>query len=83
MTVLVVVLASDRERVAEALRGAVGLCLRGDEVKVAIRSCPAGDARIDRAIATLRELGFSVTAPASDDHLAGAIRAADKTEVWT
>ncbi|MSP16114.1 MAG: hypothetical protein EXR73_05785 [Myxococcales bacterium] len=76
--ITVVLRTAARERVAEALRAAVGLTLRGAEVSV-VRCfvVDARDARTARALATLVALGHEVDAPA------WAIGAADVVEVWT
>jgi hypothetical protein len=83
MTLLVVIVSDAVDRVAEALRAAIGMCLRGDQVQVLLRRTPPPDPRIERALATLRELGFVVRCPASDQTVGEAIRTADKVEVWT
>jgi hypothetical protein len=57
--------------------------LRGDEVRVLLRHQPPPDPRIARAVATLRELGFDVRCPSDAAAIDGAVRAADKIEVWT
>jgi hypothetical protein len=69
---------SDADRVAEALRGAVGLSLRGDSVSVVLLAAvDLGEERARRAVATLRGLGHWIDAPV------GALRDADAVEVWT
>lgn len=75
--VAIVVRAGDAARVREALRAAVGLSLRGDRVMVVCAALPAGDAAVDRAVATLRQLGHEVGADMA------AVRSADAVEVWT
>jgi hypothetical protein len=76
VTVGVVVRTRDPARVAEALRAAVGLTLRGARVRVAVAAPPA-DPASRRALATLRELGHDADAR-EDEALA-----ADVVEVWT
>jgi hypothetical protein len=71
VTVGVVIRTADPARVAEALRAAVGLTLRGARVLVA-GAVPEG-----RAAATLREMGHAVGVP--EEHAL----AADAVEVWT
>lgn len=84
----VIVAATEPARVAEALRAAVGLCLRGGGVKVlcgpAARAVIEAGARADvtRAVATLRELGHDVGA-ATPATVARAVSAADVIEHWT
>jgi hypothetical protein len=76
---LVVCLAtSAADRVAEALRAAVGLSLRGDSVSVVLLA-PANleEPRAKKAVSTLRGLGHWVDAPVA------AIRDADQVEVWS
>ena len=79
--IVVVVRAGDEPRVAEALRAAVGLTLRGARVAV-YREAPAqavASPRIARAVDTLRLLGHSVV----DGAAGAALRGADAVEVWT
>jgi hypothetical protein len=73
------------ERVAEALRNAVGLTLRGDRVTVLLaRGAPApGHPRLVRAVNTLRALGHCCETAGSEVEVAAALRAADCVEVWT
>jgi hypothetical protein len=90
--IAVIVRAADPDRVAEALRAAVGLGLRGDRVHVVLA---AGAGAVDehaqaaRAMATLRMLGHDLVlvsqndAENADDAEAAAVRAADAVEVWT
>ena len=73
----IVVRSGELARVREALRAAVGLSLRGDRVVVVCAALPAGDAAIDRAVATLRQLGHEVGGDMA------AVRSADAVEVWT
>jgi hypothetical protein len=79
--VAVIVRSSDEARIAEALRAAVGLTLRGSRVTV-YRS-PAAAAvvspRITRAVDTLRLLGHAVV----DGEPGAALREAGAVEVWT
>jgi len=74
----VVVRSADEARVAEALRAAVGLTLRGDRVAV-YRAHAVSSPRIDRAVETLRLLGHTV----NDGAPGAALRSADAVEVWT
>lgn len=76
MTV-VVVRTLDPARAAEALRAAVGLTLRGDQVAVVPLAPLPDDERTSRAIGTLRALGHDTDAGLD------ALAAADKVEVWT
>ena len=83
-----VVDTADIERVAEALRAAVGLGLRGDPVRVVVteQAEPAtavGDPRIARALATLVELGQTVDRAVPPTDVGTAARAASPVEVWT
>lgn len=89
--IAVIVRAADPDRVAEALRAAVGLGLRGDRVHVVLA---AGAGAVDehappaqghaRALATLRMLGHDVVHADEDPAAeAEAVRAADAVEVWT
>lgn len=88
MTCCVLVTSGDAAVVAEALRAAIGLGLRGDRVEVflgaeAQRLVDAADrADVARAIATLQILGHDLR-PAGDDATADALRAAHAVEVWT
>ncbi|ACY16680.1 bifunctional 5,10-methylene-tetrahydrofolate dehydrogenase/5,10-methylene-tetrahydrofolate cyclohydrolase [Haliangium ochraceum] len=89
--IAVLVRTSEPARVAEALRAAVGLSLRGDRVEVVLPGAePALSAVLAeqrRAIDTLRMLGHTVELPAdaadADAAAARALRAADASEVWT
>ena len=90
--IAVIVRAGQTERVAEAVRAAVGLGLRGDRIE-ALLTAPAlpalGDPRVARAVATLVELGHAVVGAdpggpgAGPDAVAAAVRRADAVEVWT
>jgi len=86
--ILVVVDTSDLERIAEALRAAVGLGLRGDTVHLALtpdsshRASSTPDPRISRALATLPQLGQTVSRP-DQQELRTLCHSADKVEVWT
>jgi hypothetical protein len=71
MTVGVIIRTREPGRVAEALRAAVGLTLRGARVVV------AGEALRGRAADVLREMGHAVGVTP------GAALAADVVEVWT
>lgn len=81
---LVVITARDRERVAEALRAAVGLGLRGDPVEALLVGGPppVGDPRIVRALGTLERLGRPARTATIEEARAAA-RAARAVEVWT
>jgi hypothetical protein len=84
--IAVIIRAAEPDRVAEALRAALGLSLRGDAVHVvltgaALPAAGSRDARIIRALATLTELGHSVTR--GDAQVPAAVRRADAVEVWT
>ncbi len=77
-TVAVAIDTAEPGRVAEALRAAVGLTLRGDRVElIALRSFDAREPRAARALATLRALGHRVDAPPA------ALAEADAVEIWT
>lgn len=86
--IAVIVRAADPDRVAEALRAAVGLGLRGDRVHVVLAGGAPG-AGAARALATLRLLGHEVdhadgnARGNADEAMARAVRAADAVEVWT
>jgi hypothetical protein len=83
---LVVIMAADRERVAEALRAALGLGLRGDPVATLLVGPRSGgeqaDARIARALGTLARLGRPARVVTLAEAQAAA-RAARAVEVWT
>lgn len=70
-TIAVIVRATDPARVAEALRAAVGLTLRGDRVRVIAPAEVTG-----RAVETLRMLGHVVTPELQLDDV-------DVVEVWS
>jgi hypothetical protein len=76
-TIAVIVRSPDSARVAEALRGAVGLTLRGDRVEVVL--CAGAAAPDPRAVATLTSFGYPVTAGDPAELLARA----DAIEVWS
>ncbi len=83
--VAVVVATRDRERATEALRAAVGLGLRGDEVSVAFadtgtREAAEADGAASKALSTLEVLGRRVAGPGE---LAALVAGADAVEVWT
>jgi hypothetical protein len=81
--IAVIVRTTNSDRVAEALRAAVGLGLRGDRVHVVLTAGAVHDhAPATRALATLRMLGHDVD-DADPDAEARAVRAADAVEVWT
>jgi len=81
---LVVITARDRERVAEALRAAIGLGLRGDPVDTLLIGGPVAeeDPRIARALGTLERLGRPARAATLEEAEAAA-RTARAVEVWT
>jgi hypothetical protein len=81
-TIAVLLRTTSAERAAEALRGAVGLTLRGARVIVATGGTPdavLADPRVIRGIATLGVGGHTVV---PDDGTA-LVRTADAIEVWT
>jgi len=82
-TIAVIVRSAEPARVAEALRGAVGLTLRGDAVRVALAggAAAANHPAIARAVATLTSFGHPVAA--GDAAVAEALLAADAVEVWS
>lgn len=83
--ILVVVMATGRERVAEALRAAVGLGLRDEPVETLLvggGAAAAGDPRIARALGTLERLGRPARAVTLEEARAAA-RGARAVEVWT
>lgn len=80
--IAVIIRAASADRVAEALRAAVGLCLRGDRIEVVL-GAGKDHAQVARAIATLRMLGHQVVDTDDDAATARAVRAADAVEVWT
>lgn len=83
--IAVIIRAQGAPRVAEALRAAVGLCLRGDRVEVVLDARAGRDhPQAQRAIATLRMLGHQVVDTGDVDAAATrVVRAADAVEVWT
>jgi hypothetical protein len=77
-TLVVVVATRDPARVAEALRAAVGIGLRGDRVAVVpLQPIDPGEPRFARLLAALRSAGVPFDAPVS------AAAEADAVEVWT
>jgi len=83
--ILVVVMARGADRVAEALRAAVGLGLRDEPVEVVLVGGPgaaAADPRIARALGTLELLGRPARIATMDEARAAA-REARAVEVWT
>jgi hypothetical protein len=77
--IAVIVRSTDRARVAEALRAAVGLTLRGDRVLAVLAD---GAAEADpRAVATLTSFGYTVAR--GDAAIAAAVAGADAIEVWS
>ena len=81
--ILVVVTARSADRVAEGLRAAVGLGLRGDPVEaLLVGGDPAEDPRIARALGTLERLGRPARVATLAEAQAAA-RSARAVEVWT
>ncbi len=85
-TILVVVGATRRERIAEALRAALGLSLRGDRLEVIVlerarAAIERPDPDIARALATLRLLGHRIRSDGGE--LGRLLRTADAVEVWS
>ena len=81
--IVVVVMATGVDRVAEALRAAVGLGLRGDPVEaLLVGGPPPEDPRVARALGTLERLGRPARR-ASLEEARAAARAARAVEVWT
>ncbi len=84
--ILVVIQAAEADRVSEGLRAGIGLGLRGDPVAVVLTGPAArfasesGDARIERALRTLAELGRPARVVEAVDSLIHEARA---VEVWT
>lgn len=78
--IVVVLRASSADRTAEALRAAIGLGLRGSQVRVVLCAPPPNDPRIRRGMSTLEALGRPAV-PA--EQLCSAVRGATKVEVWT
>lgn len=84
--IAVLIRAGQPERVAEALRGALGLSLRGDRVEVVLAdparaAADSADPHIRRALATLEALGHRVER--GDAAMAAALGRAHAVEVWT
>lgn len=87
--IAVIIRSDSRARVAEALRAALGLSLRGARVTVVVCECAVpvleagdtGDIGIRRAHRTLQQLGHEVVI--GTHTLARHARAADAVEVWT
>jgi hypothetical protein len=81
--IVVVVMATGADRVAEALRAAVGLGLRGDPVDALLVGDPLPeDPRIARALGTLERLGRPARIATLEEARAAA-RTARAVEVWT
>jgi hypothetical protein len=76
----VVIATAELPRVREALRAAVGLGLRGDQVTVVATAALPPDPQVDRAVATLRQLGRTVAGAGA---LAEILAGSDHAEVWT
>ncbi len=79
--IAVIVRTDDPARVAEALRGAVGLTLRGDRVEAVLGDDAPDTPAIARAIATLASFGYPVAR--GDAAIGALIREADAVEVWS
>jgi hypothetical protein len=79
-TILVIVRSADPARVGEALRGAVGLTLRRDRVRVILGDAAAPHAD-PRAVATLTSFGHPVEL--GDARIPAAVAQADAIEVWS
>ena len=80
--ILVVVTARSADRVAEGLRAAVGLGLRGDPVEALLVGDPPEDPRIARALGTLERLGRPARVATLSEARAAA-HSARAVEVWT
>jgi hypothetical protein len=78
VTILVLALAIDPHRQAEALRAALGLTLRGARVEVIVEG-PLLTPLAERSAAMLRSFGHAVGA----GDVEGALARADAVEVWT
>jgi len=89
-----VVEAAELERVSEALRAGIGLGLRGDDVEVVLTGPAArfaggdgADARVERALRTLAELGRPARVMSGGELDASMVDAsmarARAVEVWT
>ena len=84
--IAVIIRASRPARVAEALRAALGLSLRGDDIEVVVTDAatPAArrsDVAISRPLATLAALGHQVAW--GDAAMAPALDRAAAIEVWS
>lgn len=84
--VAVIIRASHPARVAEGLRAALGLSLRGDRIEVVVTDAAAyagqcSDPAIRRPLATLAALGHEVVW--GDAAMARALERADAVEVWS
>jgi hypothetical protein len=75
--VVVIIRTTDPNRVREALRAAVGLGLRGDQVRVHAGALDLDDPFTSRAVATLAQLGRPVRSEPPQ------VSDADAVEVWT
>jgi hypothetical protein len=74
----VIVRTRDPHRAGEALRAALGLTLRGDDVAVILAvTIDESQPLAARCLGALRALGHDVDAPAR------TLRRADGVEVWT
>lgn len=75
--VVVIIRATEPNRVREALRAAVGLGLRGDRVRVHASALDLDDPWVSRAVAMLAQLGRPVQSEPAQ------LTDADVVEVWT
>ncbi len=83
-TIAVIVRSDETARIAEALRAAVGLTLRGDRITVVLGDAAkrhAGEPRLARALGTLEMLGHAIAR--GDAAIPRAVADADAIEVWT
>lgn len=83
-SIAIVVRTDASDRIAEALRAAVGLTLRGDAITVVFGDAAkrhAGEAKIARALGTLEMLGHTIAR--GDALIPRIIADADAIEVWS
>jgi len=82
--ILVVIRAPCANRQSEGLRAGLGLGLRGDEVQVVVPDAIdlRQDPRIDRALATLAQLGRPARLAVGEEDLTDLIERADAVEMW-
>ncbi len=79
--IVIVVRATRRERIIEALRAAVGLTLRGASLEVVLAEKVPDGPDLERALAVLTAFGHRVSR--HEDRIGVAVRGADVVEVWT